>query len=66
MTWDGSSSPQSQSLQGHYDLGASVHEDTERAFEPSDNQVEFFEFFEFSYDNNGFTELGVDLQSLPL
>lgn len=63
MTQEGPSSPQPQSLEDHYDLGASVHEDTEGSFEPSVNQVGYFYF---SHEINGFTELGIDPQSLPL
>lgn len=60
---DEPSSPQSQGPQGRNDLGPSVDEDAERPFEPNGNPTGFFGF---SHDNNGLTDLGIDLQSLPL
>jgi len=63
MTQNMPHSDQSQDLQDHYDQGASAHGGTSGSFEPTVNQVGLFDF---SHNNNGFTELGIDPQSLPL
>lgn len=63
MTQDMPRSDQSQDLQDHYDQGASAHGNTSGSFEPTVNQVGFFDF---PHNNNGFMELGIDSQFLAL